>query len=58
MKDENDWITLTDDEIDGLARRMGINLTFDMYRMIRATEEVLREKNDDEAIIRLFEGRL
>lgn len=56
MKDENDWITLTDDEIDGLARRMGINLTFDMYRMIRATEEVLREKNDE--IIRLFEGRL
>lgn len=58
MKDENDWITLTDDEIDGLARRMGINLTFDMYRMVRAAEEVLREKNDDEAIIRLFEGRL
>ena len=58
MKDEDNWITLTDDEIDGLARRMGINLTFDMYRMVRAAEEVLREKNDDEAIIRLFEGRL
>jgi hypothetical protein len=58
MKDENDWITLTDDEIDGLARRMGIKLTYDMYRMVRAAEEVLREKNDDEAIIRLFEGRL
>lgn len=58
MKDEDNWITLTDDEIDGLARRMGINLTYDMYRMVRAVEEVLREKNDDEAIIRLFEGKL
>ena len=40
------WITLTDDEIEGLARKMGIkNLMYDEYRLLRAFEEVLRERN-------------
>jgi hypothetical protein len=46
MLPKNNWVTLTDEQIEGLAKKMGIkNLMYDEYRLLRAFEEVLRERN-------------